>query len=146
MKDKSQQKAVPQKVTSVPSDAIHCISGLIFQVLRPGTSDERPGPDDVVQVLYQARTDTGHLLDCPDENGTPRTFPVREAIPGLAEAFQLMTVGQKMRVWIPAHLASDKSREAKERTLTFDLEMVSFTRVKEPPSLPRELTSPRKEE
>jgi FKBP-type peptidyl-prolyl cis-trans isomerase len=115
-------------------------------VLSPGTGNERPGPDDVVQVVYRARTETGHLFDSSGDNDTPKTLSVGGVIPGLAEPLQLMTVGQKMRVWIPPNLPSDKLREAKKGTLMFDIELVGFTRVKEYPSLPIELTSPRKEE
>ena len=129
---------------SVPSNAIHCISGLVYQVLRRGTSDERPGPDDAVQVLLEERDNAENFIDSSGENGTPRTFIVREAIPCLAEAFQLMAAGQKIRVWLPAHLTSDESRATKESTLTLDIEMVSFTHAKESPSLPNELTSPRR--
>jgi hypothetical protein len=55
-------------------------------------------------------------------------------------------VAQRMRVWIPPNLSSDKLREAKKGTLIFDIALVSFTRMKEYPSFPIELTSPRKEE
>jgi len=144
MKDESQQKAVTEMAASVPSNAIHCISGLVYQVLRRGTSDERPGPDDAVQVLLEERDNAENFIDSSGENGTPRTFIVREAIPCLAEAFQLMAAGQKIRVWLPAHLTSDESRATKESTLTLDIEMVSFTHAKESPSLPNELTSPRR--
>lgn len=138
---------MPQKSSSIPSDAIHCVTGLVYQVLKPGTGNDQPGPNDIVQVvLKQAQADTEPLLDTSDESSAPQTISVGKVIPGLAEAFQLMAVGQKMRVWIPAHLADGKSQEVKERTLIFDIEMVSFTRLKEPPSLPRELTSPQKEE
>jgi FKBP-type peptidyl-prolyl cis-trans isomerase len=146
MRDVPPQQHTPEDVTAIPSEAIHCISGLIYQVLRPGTGKERPGPDDVVQVLYKARTETGHLFETAGEQGTPQTFSISKVISGLAEALQLMTVGQKMRVWIPPNLSSNELQEAHKGTLIFDIELVSFTRVKEPPSLPIELTSPRKEE
>jgi len=146
MRNKPQKQNKPEKVTSIPSDAIPCIFGVIYQVLRPGVGNEIPGPDDVVQVLYKAWTEAGHLFETSGEKGIPRTFSVRETVSGLAEALQLMTSGQKMRVWIPSNLSSKELQEAKKGTLIFDIELVSFTRIKERPSLPIELTSPRKEE
>jgi len=146
MSNTSQKQNAPENDTSIPSDAIRCISGLIYQVLRPGTGNERPGPEDVVQVVYRARTETGHLFDTSGDNDTPKTLSMGGVIPGLAEALQLMTMGQKMRVWIPPNLSSDKLREAKKVTLIFDIALVGFTRMKEYPALPIELTSPRKEE
>lgn len=126
----------------IPSDAIRCVSGLIYQVLRPGKSEEKPGLDDVVQVSIEARSDSSRASDSPVASGALRTIIVREAAPELAEALQLMTVGQKMRVWLPANLASAPG-DAKERTLTYDIEMVGLTRVSGPAALPLELTSPR---
>jgi len=146
MSDISQEQKAPENDVSIPLDAIHCISGLIYQVLRPGVGNENPGPDDVAQVVYRALTETGDLFDTSGADDIPKTLSIREVIPGLAEALQLMTVGQKMRVWIPPNLSFDKLREAKKGTLIFDIELVGFTRMKEYPSLPIELTSPRKEE
>jgi len=146
MSDTSQEQNAPENAASPSPDAIRCISGLMYQVLKPGTGNERPGPDDVVEVLYRARTEAGHLLDTSGEDDTPKTLSVNEVVPGLAEALQLMTVGHKMRVWIPPNLSSDKLREANKGTLIFDIALVCFTRMKEYPSLPIELTSPRKEE
>jgi hypothetical protein len=140
----SQRPAMPEKPPIVPSDAVHCISGLIYQVLRPGTGDERPGPDDVVQVHCRAWNEAAAVCGAP-KSGTPQTLSVSEAIPGLAEAFQLMTVGQQIRVWIPARLSSPAVQEAKRGAMVLDLELVDFTRVKPPPSVPLELRSPRKE-
>jgi FKBP-type peptidyl-prolyl cis-trans isomerase FklB len=146
MSDSSQEQNAPESDTSIPPDAIRCISGLIYQVLKPGKGNERPGPDDLVQVVYRARTETGHLFDTSGDNDTPKSLSVREVIPGLAEALQLMTVGQKMRVWIPPNLQSDNLREAKNGTLIYDIELVGFTRMREYPQIPIELTSPRKDE
>jgi len=146
MGDASQEQDGPENEASIPPDAIRCISGLIYQVLRPGTGDERPGPDDVVQVVYRARTETGRLFDTSDDNRTPKTLAMREVIPGLAEALQITTVGQRMRVWIPPSLSSDELREAKTGMLIFDIALVGFTRMKERPSIPIEVTSPRQQE
>lgn len=146
MSDTSPEQNAPESAASIPPDAIYCISGLIYQVLRSGTGNERPGPDDVVQVLHKARTETGQLFDIAGEDGNPKTLSVSGAIPGLAEALQLMTVGQKMRVWIPPNLSSEKLREAYKETLILDIELVNFTRMEEPPSIPIELTSPRRQE
>jgi FKBP-type peptidyl-prolyl cis-trans isomerase len=146
MSDTSKEEIAPADEASIPPAAIYCISGLIYQVLRPGTGNERPGPDDVVQVVYGARTETGHPFDSSGDSDTPKTLSMREIIPGLAEALQLMTVGQRMRIWIPPNVASDNPREAKKGILNFDIALVGFTRMKEYPSLPIALTSPRKEE
>ena len=145
MGDASQEQNLPENEASIPPDAIRCISGLIYLVLRPGTGKERPGPDDMVQVVYRSWTETGHLLDSSGDNNALKTLYVNGVPPGLAEALQLMTVGQKMRLWIPPDLSFDM-REEEKGTLIFDIELVGFTRMKEYPSLPIELISPRADE
>ncbi|HWS90145.1 MAG TPA: FKBP-type peptidyl-prolyl cis-trans isomerase [Pyrinomonadaceae bacterium] len=131
-----------RETASPPPDAIHCVSGLIYKVLRPGGGEERPGPDDVVQVLYRPRTEAARLSAATGDDESPQTLVVSHLIPGLAEAVQLMTVGVKMRVWIPPSLSSGEAGGA-EGTLTYDIELLAFTRVKEPRAIPIELTSPR---
>ena len=86
MSDTSQEQNAPENDAWIPPAAIRCISGLIYQVLRPGTGNERPGPDDVVQVVYRARTETGRLFDTSGDNNTPKTLSMRGVIPGVAEA------------------------------------------------------------
>jgi FKBP-type peptidyl-prolyl cis-trans isomerase FklB len=146
MSNTLQQQNAPENDVSIPPDAIRCISGLTYLVLRQGTGNESPGSDDEVQVVYKAWTDTGQMFDTSNDNGNPTILSVREVIPGLGEALQLMRVGQKIRVWIPPNFSFNKLRESKQETLIFDIELVSFTRTREYPSLPLELTSPRKEE
>jgi FKBP-type peptidyl-prolyl cis-trans isomerase len=146
MSDISQKQNMLENNISIPPDVKYCISGLTYQVLRPGTGNERPGSDDVVQAVYQAWTEAGHRFDTSGDNNTPKVLSVREVIPGLGEALQLMRVGQKIRAWIPPNLSSDELRESKQGTLIFDIELVGFTRMREYPSLPLELTSPQKEE
>jgi FKBP-type peptidyl-prolyl cis-trans isomerase len=130
---------IPQQKPT--TKAMHCISGLIYEVLKPGKGDERPGPHDVVHVRYKEWNADGQLIDASNEQGPPRSLSVGEVMPGLSEAFQLMTVGQQMRVWIPAALTSEKSAG---QEMLFDLELVGFTRIGNPPSISPELVSPRK--
>jgi FKBP-type peptidyl-prolyl cis-trans isomerase len=131
---------------SIPPDAIHCVSGLVYQVVRPGDGGEKPGPEDVVRVVYDARTEAGEPFDSAGGVDTPATLSVADSPPGLAEAFQLMSVGERIRAWIPPRLQSAEAREADVGTLAYDLELVGFTRTREYPTLPIELTSPRRKD
>ena len=100
---------------------IHCVSGLDYEVIEPGGGENPPGPEDVVEVRM---------------SGEDRTLRVDEVSPGLAEALQLLTVGRKIRVWIPAELGEGEAS-------THEIELISLTRTREYPTLPIELTSPR---
>jgi len=78
-------------------------SGLQYFVVKAGTG-RSPKAADVVRVSY-----TGMLLDGKIFDSTagkdPAEFPVNRVIPGWTEALQKMKVGDKWRLYIPAHLA-----------------------------------------
>lgn len=79
-------------------------SGLQYEVLTQGDG-EKPTPEDVVKVHYAGTLIDGTEFDSSISRGEPVTFPVGQVIPGWTEALQLMNVGSKYRVVIPAELA-----------------------------------------
>ena len=113
--------------TPFPPGAVYCASGLVYEVLRRGDGQARPGPEDEVEVRMSGEKGTGE---------ESRTLRVDEVAPGLAEALQLMTVGGRIRAWIPAHLADGEPE-------TREIELLALTRTRDYPTLPIELTSPR---
>ncbi|MGH4024797.1 MAG: FKBP-type peptidyl-prolyl cis-trans isomerase [Pseudonocardiaceae bacterium] len=124
-----------------PPDAIHLVSGLVYQVLQPGEG-ERPGPRDLVQVSYRAWTDTGELVADTSLSPTPTTLPVAAMSPGLAEALQLVTVGGRIRAWVPPHLTT-AGDPAAERTTIYEVELHELIRTEDPLSIAPDLRSPR---
>ena len=119
-------KAVPAPpdVASAPKDATKTSSGLATKVLTKGTGSAHPGPEDRVQVHYTGWTTDGEMFDSSITRGQPATFGVSQVIKGWTEALQLMVVGEKRRVWIPADLAYGKSPRggAPQGDLVFDVE------------------------
>ena len=79
-------------------------SGLQYQVLQEGKGDERPGARDVVRVHYEGKLLDGKVFDSSIARGEPIEFPVNQVIAGWTEALQLMNVGSKYRLFIPAKL------------------------------------------
>jgi FKBP-type peptidyl-prolyl cis-trans isomerase FklB len=79
-------------------------SGLQYRVLEEGTG-EKPSATDTVKVDYEGRLLNGTVFDSSIERGEPATFGVNQVIPGWQEALQMMPVGAKWEVWIPADLA-----------------------------------------
>ena len=79
-------------------------SGLQYEILQKG---EGPIPTaaDRVQVHYHGTLIDGTVFDSSVDRGEPATFGVTQVIQGWVEALQLMPVGSKWRVWIPAGLA-----------------------------------------
>jgi FKBP-type peptidyl-prolyl cis-trans isomerase FklB len=79
-------------------------SGLQYKVLKEG-SGAQPKPSDTVTVNYRGTLVDGTEFDSSYKRGQPATFPVGGVIPGWTEALQLMKVGSKYQLFIPAKLA-----------------------------------------
>jgi FKBP-type peptidyl-prolyl cis-trans isomerase FklB len=111
-------------------------SGLQYKILTPGTG---PKPTAADSVICNYR---GTLLDNTEFDSSykrgPATFPVTGVIKGWTEALQLMPVGSKWQLFIPADLAyGDRGREPIQpnATLVFELELMSIA-----PKTPPEVT------
>jgi FKBP-type peptidyl-prolyl cis-trans isomerase FklB len=79
-------------------------SGLQYKVMKSGAG-ESPKLTDKVKVHYHGTLIDGTVFDSSVQRGEPITFPVGGVIPGWVEALQLMKVGDKWQLVIPAKLA-----------------------------------------
>ena len=79
-------------------------SGLQYKILEKGMG-KKPGVNDKVSVHYKGNLQDGKEFDNSYKRGTPAEFGVNQVIKGWTEALQLMHVGEKMKIWIPAELA-----------------------------------------
>jgi FKBP-type peptidyl-prolyl cis-trans isomerase FklB len=79
-------------------------SGLQYKVIKSGMG-ESPKLSDTVKVHYQGTLIDGTIFDSSIQRGQPITFPVSGVIAGWTEALQLMKVGDKWQLFIPARLA-----------------------------------------
>jgi peptidylprolyl isomerase len=118
--------AAPADVAAAPADAQRTASGLASKVLSPGTGTEHPGPTSTVSVHYSGWTTDGEMFDSSVTRGRPATFPLNRVIPGWTEGVQLMVVGEKRRLWIPANLAYEGRPGAPQGTLVFDVELLEI--------------------
>lgn len=80
-------------------------SGLQYKVITKGTGDKKPTADDTVVVHYKGTLLNGEEFDSSYKRNEPATFGVGSVIPGWTEALQLMSVGDKFELYIPAELA-----------------------------------------
>ena len=80
-------------------------SGLQYKVLRVGTGSNHPSPVSRVEVHYEGRLLDGTVFDSSVERGEPISFNLNQVIKGWTEGLQLMVVGEKTRLFIPAELA-----------------------------------------
>jgi len=105
-------------------------SGLQYQVLTAGTGP-KPAADATVEVHYVGTLLDGTKFDSSYDRGAPMTFPLGGVIRGWTEALQLMPVGSKYRLWLPAELAygaqgTPGGPVPPESTLVFDVELLGL--------------------
>jgi FKBP-type peptidyl-prolyl cis-trans isomerase FklB len=79
-------------------------SGLQYEVIKEGKGAS-PKKTDKVQVHYHGTLVDGTVFDSSVERKEPASFGVNQVIPGWTEALQLMKVGDKWKLFIPADLA-----------------------------------------
>jgi FKBP-type peptidyl-prolyl cis-trans isomerase FklB len=98
-------------------------SGLQYKVIKKGTG-RKPGPQDTVTVNYRGTLIDGTEFDS-SYNNKPATFRVDGVIKGWTEALQLMQEGAKWKLFIPADLAYGERGPLADRTLIFEVELLS---------------------
>lgn len=131
----------PNDVAAAPADAIKTASGLASKVITPGTGKDHPGPSDKVKVHYTGWTKAGQMFDSSVTRGEPITFPLNGVIAGWTEGVQLMVVGEKRRLWIPAAMAYGEHPRngTPSGDLVFDVELLDFTPAPKPPPVPEDV-------
>ncbi|WP_354625005.1 FKBP-type peptidyl-prolyl cis-trans isomerase [Psychromonas sp. MME2] len=104
-------------------------SGLQYEVISAGEG-EKPTAASTVRVHYHGSLIDGTVFDSSVERGQPAEFPVGGVIAGWTEALQLMPVGAKYRLAIPADLAYGArgagAAIGPHSTLVFDVELLEI--------------------
>jgi FKBP-type peptidyl-prolyl cis-trans isomerase len=104
-------------------------SGLQYKILKEGTGP-KPAATDSVVCNYRGTLINGTEFDSSYKRGQPATFPVNGVIKGWTEALQLMPVGSKWQLYIPADLAYGERGPdpaiGPNATLIFEVELLSI--------------------
>jgi len=103
-------------------------SGLQYKILKAGTG-EKPALDDTVTCNYKGTLINGEEFDASEKHGGPASFPVKAVIAGWTEALQMMPVGSKWQLFVPASLAYGQQGPpgiGANQTLIFEVELVSI--------------------
>lgn len=108
---------------------ISTASGLQYQILNPGSGTEHPTATSKVKVHYHGTLIDGTVFDSSVDRGEPIEFGLNQVIKGWTEGLQLMVVGEKTRLFIPADLAYGNGSAGMitpGSTLIFDVELLDF--------------------
>lgn len=104
-------------------------SGLQYEIIKSGAG-EKPTAAATVSVHYHGSLTDGTVFDSSVERGQPAEFPVGGVIAGWTEALQLMNVGSKYRLTIPADLAYGErgagAAIGPHSVLVFDVELLAI--------------------
>jgi FKBP-type peptidyl-prolyl cis-trans isomerase len=103
-------------------------SGLQYEVISSGTG-AKPKPENTVEVHYHGTLIDGTVFDSSVQRGETIEFPVTRVIPGWTEALQLMSVGDKWRLFIPPGLGYGPRAAGKippNSALIFEVELIGI--------------------
>lgn len=104
-------------------------SGLQYQVLSVGSGEIHPKASSKVKVHYHGTLLDGTVFDSSVDRNEPISFGLNQVIKGWTEGLQLMVVGEKARLFIPAALGYGNSATGKISAgslLIFDVELLAI--------------------
>ncbi len=118
-------------------------SGLQYEVIKSSEGDTpKPKADDMVKVHYHGTLTDGTVFDSSVERGAPAEFKISGVIPGWVEALQLMEVGDKWKLFIPAELAygsrSPSPKIPANSALVFEVELLEIKDESKPEAAKQE--------
>lgn len=104
-------------------------SGLQYSILKEGYGP-KPTLTENVTAHYHGTLIDGTVFDSSVERGEPLTFDVNQVVKGWQEALQLMPMGAKWKIFVPAELAyGTRGAGAKIKpnsVLIFEIELLSI--------------------
>gem|GEM_PF-1438902 len=138
---------------SLTSGAPVVMPGISYEVLAAGpASGAHPSRADSVSMRYIGRLANGEVFSTsPGDGRETSVFAVKEVIPGMSAALQLMRVGDHWRITMPPYLAYGPGRPftppaaagpavqvtqkrgiPPDATLIFDVDLVAIIPAKSP--------------
>ncbi|MGH8443070.1 MAG: FKBP-type peptidyl-prolyl cis-trans isomerase [Nevskiaceae bacterium] len=110
-------------------------SGLQIETVKEGAG-ALPKASDKVSVHYKGTLIDGTEFDSSYERGQPVTFPLTNVIPGWTEGLQLVKVGGKAKLFIPANLAYGErgagNKIGPNEALVFEVELLAIEKGEAP--------------
>jgi FKBP-type peptidyl-prolyl cis-trans isomerase len=127
---KAQHEAppTPPDVAKPPDGVKKTAKGVFYRVLKAGSGKDprHPASNDTVKVHYTGWTTDGRMFDSSDLRGEPATFNLQGVVAGWTDGIPVMTIGDRVRFWIPEELAYKGAPGKPKGMLVFDVELLEI--------------------
>ena len=114
-----------------PADAVALPSGILSQVITPGTGEIYPSEYHLIAVHFVGWAPDGTKLYSSYDQGKPLIMTLQSAFPPWRETLEQMVTGEKRRIWLPPHLVA--GGRGPQGASIFELELGALKRVPSPP-------------
>jgi FKBP-type peptidyl-prolyl cis-trans isomerase len=118
----------PPDVAKPPAGVKRTEKGVSYRLLKAGGSKDgkHPTAADSVKVHYTGWTTDGQMFDSSELRGEPATFALTGVVAGWTDGIPVMTVGDRVRFWIPEELAYKGVPGKPAGMLVFDVELLEI--------------------
>jgi FKBP-type peptidyl-prolyl cis-trans isomerase FklB len=125
-----QEGAVFMEANAKKPGVISLPSGVQYEMITNGpATNPKPKVSDKIKFHYTGYFINGNKFQSSLDGGTPVVYPLGQLIRGWQDAIQLMTVGSKWKLYVPADLAYGDNGPpdiGPGATLIFDVELISI--------------------
>jgi peptidylprolyl isomerase len=127
-KPEHEPSPAPPDVARPPGGARKTTKGVSYRVLKAGSVNtaQHPTENDTVKVHYTGWTTNGRMFDSSELRGEPASFNLNGVIAGWTDGIPVMTVGDRVRFWIPEELAYKGAPDKPAGMLVFDVELLEI--------------------
>ncbi len=129
VKADSAPPAAPTDVAKPPADTKKTEKGVSYKFLKTGKGGPKPKPTETVRVHYTGWTTDGRMFDSSSIRNEPAEFSLGGVIAGWTDAIPVMSVGDKVRLWIPEEHAYKGAPGRPQGVLVFDIELLEIKKA-----------------
>lgn len=130
--------AAPDNLTQAPSIATTTEKGLRLLQLEKVETPDKPELQDALTIEFTSWDTSGKVLDTSVWNAEPTRIEVKSVPEGIRDAMLGMSVGEKVRMWVPKELHDGKS------PIVTDMRLVALERRPAPIPAPPDVAAPPK--
>ena len=128
--DKNKQEGITFLNANKEREGVNTLeNGIQYEIISSGQGTENPSSNDEVTVHYKGTLINGTEFDSSYARQQPMQFQLNRVIKGWQEILQVMTIGDKWKVYIPSDLAYGEKGPRNigpNATLIFEIELLDI--------------------